>query len=285
MIPGSPEHMRLVTASKVSAILGLSPWDSPRSMWHKMRGELGDDGNNAEAKARGQYLEAGVIAWWKDQHLGARNLTEQEDLRLEDWAAATPDLTGEDEHGNDFVLDAKTAASDDDWGDEPPAYYLAQSMWQLACKPSAQVAYVAVLFGRPRLGFREYVIQRDDDLIASIVSRCREFYDSLTAEVPPPLDDHVATYEAIRKMHPDIDRDAEVELPTWLAIRFTNAVRELAVAQTEDRYARSLVLDLMGRARLAKHDGITVARRQPNRSGVSLIPVAKTIDTEGDSAA
>jgi predicted phage-related endonuclease len=285
--PGTPEWARKVSASKVAAILGLSPWESPRSMWHKMRGEPpNDDGSNAEAKARGQYLEAGIVAWFKDQHPGLGETREQVHQRFEDWGAATPDLVGDDDgFGNEFVMDAKSANTDDDWGDEPPAYYLAQSYWQLACAPSANVAYIAVLFGRPRLGFREYVIQRDDDLIASIVARCREFYDSLTSDVPPPLDDHPATYEAIRKLHPDIDRDEVADLSADEAREYVEAEAAFKAAEVRAKAARSVVLDRMGRARLAKHDGLTVARRQPNKYGVSLVAVAKTIDTEGESAA
>lgn len=287
MIPGSPEWARLVTASKVAAILGLSPWESPRTVWHKMRGELpSDDGSNAEAKARGHYLEAGVLAWWKDRHPDARHLHEQVHMPLGDWGAATPDLIGLDEFGNEFVLDAKTAATDDDWGtpgtDQAPAYYVAQSMWQLACHPDASVVYIAVLFGRPRLGFAEYVIERDDALITAIVAQCRAFYDSLTADVPPPLSDHVAEYDAIRTVHADIDRDAEAVIPDDLAERYLlDLAHEKRAGATKAR-----LLDAMGRARLAKtSSGLIVARRQPKGDAVTLARVAAlpdlTPDTEG----
>ena len=45
--PGSPAWTRRITATKVAAILGVSPWDSPRSMWAKMRGEM-PEGMDAE---------------------------------------------------------------------------------------------------------------------------------------------------------------------------------------------------------------------------------------------
>jgi predicted phage-related endonuclease len=285
MIPGSPEWSRLVTASKVAAILGLSPWDSPRTMWHKMRGDLGDDLRNVDAKARGHYLEAGVIDWWRDQRQPEYGVGQVTCL-LDDWGAATPDLMGVDAQGNEYVMDAKTAATADDWGDpgtdEAPAYYVAQSMWQLACSPGASVAYIAVLFGRPRLGFAEYVIQRDDELIADIVSQCREFYDSLASDVPPPLSDAVCEYDAIRKVHSDIDRDAEVTLPDDLAARYL-----LDLAHAERATAtKAHVLDAMGTARIAKRsDGLIVARRQPSRDAVTLARVAALPDlTQGASA-
>ena len=287
MKPGSPKWVRLVTASKVPAILGLSPWESPRTMWLEMRGELVDDGGNAEAKARGHYLESGVVQWWLDQHGRPGEWAEQSLNRYEDWGAATPDLVGDDDgFGNEYVLDAKTAATDDDWGtpgtDEAPAYYVAQSMWQLACRPQASVAYIAALFGRPRLGFAEYVIERDDELIASIVAQCRAFYDSLSADVPPPLSDNVAEYDAIRKTHVDIEPKGEVVLPDDLADRY---LLDLAHAARADS-TKAHVLDAMGRARLAKRsDGLTIARRQPKGDAVVLARVAALPDlTQGATA-
>ena len=38
MEPGSASWLRQVTASKVAAILGVSPWHSPLSMWRLMKG-------------------------------------------------------------------------------------------------------------------------------------------------------------------------------------------------------------------------------------------------------
>ena len=64
--PGSPGWLRLMTASKVAAILGVSQWDSPRSMWHRMRNELPAEPQST-VQSRGHYLEPAVLAWWADQ--------------------------------------------------------------------------------------------------------------------------------------------------------------------------------------------------------------------------
>jgi putative phage-type endonuclease len=284
MKPGDAEWTRLVTASKVAAILGLSPWDSPRTMWLRMRGELTNDQGNSSTR-RGQYLEAGVIAWWKDQHPGLGETFEQVNIGLDDesgaeWASATPDLIGSDDgYGNPFVMDAKTAASADDWGqpgtDEVPAYYAAQILWQMACYPDAQIGYVAVLFGRPRLDFAEYIIPRDPALIDLIVAQCREFYESLSADVPPPLSDMTCEYDAIRKVHTEIDRDAIAVLPDDLASRYLTDLAH----EERSKATKARVLDAMGQARLAKtQDGLTIARRQPKGDAVTLARVAALPD-------
>ena len=281
MKPGSPEWARLVTASKVAAILGLSPWDSQRTVWHRMRGDVPwDDNGNAEAKSRGHYLEDGVIRWWLDQHPGATG-DQQRTFLLDDWGAATPDLSGTDEHGRRFVMDAKTAASDDDWTDEDgafaaPPYYLAQSVWQLACDPDAEVAYIAALTG-PRLRLRETppVLRSEHEaLIAEVVAQAREFYDSLTGDVPPHLSGVPAEYEVLRRVHPEIDRDAVVEIPRDVALALLTAKE----GEKRLRAEQAAVLDLMGRARIATCGGVKVARRQPSQGAIALYTTATPDD-------
>lgn len=275
--PGSDAWFRLVTASKVAAILGLSKWDSPYSMWLKMHGDIpDDDGSNADAKARGHYLEDGVCRWWLDQHPDAAVEGTQVYAERDGWAAATPDmvvtLTGS---GERVVMDAKTSARDDDWGDEPPPYYLAQSVWQMWCA-DADAAYIAVLLGTG-LTLREYRIDRDRDLEEHVVAQCSEFYGSLTLDWPPPLDATVATYDAVRALHKDIDPDLSVEIDHALAHEYVSADLAAKAALDAQRDAKTRLLAAMGRARYATYDLAKVARRQPRGEAVSLVRVARHI--------
>ena len=281
--PGSPEWLKTISASKVGAILGVSKWASPYSMWRAMRGEIpSDDGKNADDKSRGHYLEAGVLAWWKDQHPEVTEVEEQVYVTHPDlpWATCTMDALADDTHGNTIVVEVKTDDSHDEWGkpgtDEIPAYYAAQVMWSLACVPEAQFACVAVLFGYPHLGFEEFVVERDDELIAAIVERCRVFYESLTGDEPPDLDDSVATYEAIKAIHPDIEPAETVELTREQAWEFMTSGDEAKAAVVRERAAKTAVLAALGRAQYGAHDGLRVARRQPGKGGVSLYCATKT---------
>lgn len=284
LTPGAPEWCARVTASKVAGILGLSPWDSPLRTWHVMAGNLpADDGNNADAKARGHYLEAGCLAWWVDQKPDRSIIGTQVTSTLGDWAAATPDAHAYD--GDDLVLvDAKTTATDDHWTDtEPPAHYFASSLWQLACCPDAKRVHLAVLFGRPRLSFREYVIERDDALIAGLIDECRTFYDTVQAGQEPGLSDMACDYDVIRTVHPDIDHDGVAILPDDLVTDFlTDAAHEKRAPIT-----KAAILAAMGTSRLAKDSlGRTIARRQPKGDAVTLVRVAPPADlTETETAA
>ena len=285
--PGSPEWLKTVSASKVSAILGLSKWHSPYSMWRAMRGEIpSDDGKNADDKSRGHYLETGVLAWWEDQHPEILSTTVRTQVYVthpeHSWATATADALADDIHGNTIIVEAKTDdSSHDEWGtpgtDEVPAYYAAQAMWALAVIPDAQLVYIPVLFGHPHLGFEEFVIQRDPAVIAAMLAKCQAFYESLTGDTPPDLDDHVATYEAVRSMHPSIGAGNTAELTHEQAFEFLDAGDAAKAAVIRERAAKTVVLDAMGDANFGMCNDVKIARRQPSKSGVALYTATRSI--------
>lgn len=287
--PGTREWQKLVTASKVAGIVGLSPWESPRSVWHTLRGEVpSDDGRNAGAKARGHYLEDGILRWWRDQHPEFPRVLPQHYETLGDWAAATPDLACWEWPNCDVpqvVVDAKTSRDDSEWGrpgtDEVPAYYLAQLQWQMHVT-GARRAYIALL--TTFLDLREYVVDYDAVTAAGLERIARAFWESTQdPDAAPPLDDTVATFDTMRRLHTGISKDTAVELDATTARAFVTATTGLKDAQAADRHARSQVLEAMGDARLATYQGVTIARRQPNGNGISLVAVAKTLpqtDTE-----
>ncbi len=280
LTPGSPEWNKRITASKVAAILGVSPWESPYSIWQEMKGNTQREQGKVW-QARGHYLEPAILAWWRDQHpefLGV--LDTQPVYTLGDWAAATPDARAiEPEHGHDVLVEAKSAAYDDDWGtegtDEIPTYYLVQVFWQMHVS-GIHRTYVPIITSRLR--FAEYVVDYDSAVGADLERRCREFFDTLANGEPPPLDNTVATFESMRRLHPEIDAKAVVELEPDVAAELVDAIAATGVAEGRERLARSTVLEAMGRANYADCRGIRIARRQPNKSGVSFVPVAKTTD-------
>lgn len=273
--PGTAEWARLVTASKVAAILGLSPWESPFSMWHTMKGNLPIAPENRHMQ-RGNMLENAILDWWLVDYPEHGEIERQKWCPLDEWGGATPDMVVRAPSGAVELVDAKTTSGDDEWREDVPPYYIASSLWQLACHPEAERVHLAVLFGRP-FDLRTYTVERDDALTEAIVARCREFYDSLSLNTPPDLDDSVATYEAVRALHPDIDRDESVEIDRAIAHEYVSAAVAFKEAETAERAAKARLLAAMGRARLATFDGTTVARRQPRGEAVSLVRVAKYI--------
>ena len=282
--PGTPEWARLMTASKIAAVLGVSTYDSPRSMWHKMRGDIPWDADD-DQKRRGHYLEPAILAWWRDQHPEYPRVRHQvyAPHPTLPYAAATLDLfaPGNRRARRDpAIVEAKSSIKPDEWGepgtDAVPTEYAMQAYWQMACTPTAARVYLPVIGSYLR--FTEYVVERDDTIIDDLVARCALFYGSLASDVPPPLDDHVATFDALKALHPDIERGVTVELTLDQAREYVHAGVATKAATARETAAKSVLLDRMGRAQYAAVNGVRVARRQPNRSGVSLTVTAAPTD-------
>lgn len=296
-VVGGPEWRRLVTASKAAAIIGVSPWDSPYSMWHEMK--HGTSREQTAVMSRGNYLEPAILAWWHDQHPEFDNWQNQAWAPFGDWAGATVDavawsadtphdLIGRIDAPGTVIVEAKSAARMDEWGDPGtdaiPAYYLTQVYFQLAVTGAAR-CYIPVI--GPYLEFSEYVVDADIEFQDDILSRCRAFYDTLEADEPPELDSSVATYDVVRKQHADIEAGEAVELDQSQAVEFIEALNGEREAKKRERLAKSTVLEAMGRAQYATCNGTRVARRQPNQYSIQINQVAKSateITTKEESA-
>jgi predicted phage-related endonuclease len=190
-------------------------------------------------------------------------------------------LVRHEESGTVAIVEAKTAAHVDGWGapgtDEAPAHIAAQALWQLAARPDAARVFVARL--GPFLQFDTFPIERDDEMITALVARCLDFWESLSVDVPPPLDTTPATLAAVRRTHPDIDPGRVVTVTRALARRWLKAKTAVERAESRERGRRAELLALMGDGESAQtRDGVEVARRQPaGRGGVALVRKRKEI--------
>lgn len=277
--PGTEEWARLVTASKVGAILGLSTYDSPLSCWHKMKGNVPLE-QETDDHRRGHYAEPAILAWWRDQHPEYTVFETQPQFRREDlpWAAATPDAQAYGAHAGAALVEAKTARSLDEWGepgtDEIPANYWVQVQFAMHMS-GIHRTFVAVWGSWFEMA--EYVVDYDPELAGGLVGRCAEFWTSLEANEPPDLDDTVATINVLKALHPDIDDGDVVELGEDVAVEFIEASNDFKEAEARKRAAQSAVLAVMGAAQYGNSGDVRVARRQPASGGsVALYKVAKS---------
>lgn len=292
--PGSPEWHRELTASKVAAVLGLSPWESRYSLWWRMRGALPLE-QQTRAQTRGHYLEDAVARWLADQY----NLTLAGGgcwrNRERPWQVASPDRMSVDmaypaqlEHFQtpghrtiyDAVVECKTAGNWESWGpdgtDEIPAYYRAQVVWQCDTL-GVDTAYVGVLLAN--LEFRGYVIHPTHEEIDLVRAEARDFLDSIAADQTPDIDEHGATYTVIRQLHPDIDRDSVLEVDEELAHEFVAAVTTSREAERAKDLAVNRLADAMGSSHKATAWGVKIAHRQTNGRGAPYLKPAATLPT------
>lgn len=266
--PGSPEWYKSMSASKVAAVVGLSPYQSRFSLWHRMAGLIEPEPQTA-AMSRGHYLEDGIARWFAAENPGFEVRPATSWMHAEhDWATATPDRDLSTPDGPS-LLEVK-ADDSPEWDAREgtiPGNYYCQVQWQLLCSglPRAHVAHLGAY-----LELAQYVIEADPAYQEWLLDEARRFMDSLPggpAERRPDLDGHTETYSTVRKLHPDIN-DETVTVDHEAAERYRFALDEADAAEGYKRQAAAALLDLLGDARKAVNpDGQTVAIRIPGRNG------------------
>ncbi|MEU8136051.1 YqaJ viral recombinase family protein [Streptodolium elevatio] len=285
--PGSPEWREAragsITATRIAAVLGLSPWESPFSLWHRMRGTVSDDIDVTPHMEWGTRHEPAISAKFAEEHpQWDVQTTGTWANRERPWQRATPDRLLVYRGRVIGVGELKTSAKDDDWGpdgsDVIPVHYRCQVLWQLDTL-GLPVAHVACLISG--WDYREYEIRASSDEQEFMRERAREFLDSIQAGAAPKIDGHGETYRVVKQL-PDGVEDTHVDVLPQLADRYIAARAAMKDAETELNETRSLLLDEMGNALRAKALGELIAYRttKPDGSTLALQPArAKKKDT------
>ncbi|MDQ0283788.1 YqaJ viral recombinase family protein [Rhodococcoides fascians] len=276
LVPGSPEWLRTITASKIPGILGISRWTSQFALWHQMAGNISETISEAKQENYdyGHAAELAASEFWKLRNPGWRLSREEVQYSRKDLPfanAATIDRRGS-RGSKRRVVEVKTARDLAEWGDdgsgECPADYAAQVLWQQFITGWHETANIVLWpqYGMPRI----YDIEFDPRIAKAILARVVEWQKSLDEGVAPELDDSVSTYEAVKKLHPEID-GSSVELDGELALQYLGWTKELKDTTKTVTGLKSRMLDAMGNAQYAMCNGQKVADRRPGRGdSVSL---------------
>ena len=279
LTPGSDDWLKTMSASKVAAVLGLSPWTSRFTLWHQMAGNLQRE-PETDVMARGHYLEPAVTGWFAAQHPDWKIIPTGTWTRHDvPWATASPDRLALVPTQGARAVEIKTTTVSDGWGaagsDDIPPGVRAQVMWQMFVT-GARITHVAALL--PFLEFREYVIAFDEDESHYIAAQARAFMASLRAGDAPGLDGTDSTYQALRELHPDIDGTLTDIEPThaygWLTSRV-----HLEGAKAQELRQRNLIVDAMGNAQKALCNGWTLGSRISKNGGTPYFSPARTLPT------
>lgn len=278
--PGSPEwHAQRALAvggSEIAAVLGCSPWESRFSLWHKKRGLVDPNIADAEVLYWGRAHEPAIAARfaaehpeWKVRRTGTFTPSGQS------FQLVSPDRDVQIERGLHRPLEIKTSRDDVGWGepgtDEVPVYYRTQGIWQAGCL-GADLCYFAVLIAGS--DYREYVVPFDPSEHELLLNEANEFVATLKRDERPDIDEHGATYQVVRELHPDID-GSDYDVPLSMARRFCLAKEAKAAADAEAQYATSLVADAMGNARRAMYGTTRLGTRMSKNGGLPYFQSAK----------
>lgn len=280
--PNSPEWHALrrqgIGASEIAAVVGLSPFESPFSLWHRKKGNIpGADPSNP-LFTWGHLLEPVVADHFAARHSEFR-LAETGTHAHEDrmWQLASLDrrlMNMSD--GSMSMLEIKTTRYGDNWGpdgsDKIPLHVRCQVLQQMDVF-GAPYAWVAVLIGGN--DYREYRIPYDATDAAALREAGAAFWESLQTDDEPPVDASFETYAAVRELHPDID-GTDVPINPALYGRYLDTKADADSANDAHRQAKSELLKAMGNARRALVNETPVLRRQPSRNGVALYQIKES---------
>lgn len=210
-IPASPEadreaRTRYIGGHDAAAIVGLSPWDSPTSVFMKKKKLIPSVPADPEAAAMGLLLEPVILQLYAQR----TRSTLRKGFRIvdatHDFFAGSPDGYVVPPGATEIVggVDAKAVdpfvsyawGKEDAGGDGVPEHLQVQAQWYMGIDTRAPHWDVAALFGAREL--RIYRIPRDAEAIGWLREECLKFHtDHILKNVPPPIDGHEATTKAL----------------------------------------------------------------------------------------
>lgn len=228
-------------ASEIAAALGVHPHKARLDLWLEKTGQAAPFEGN-ERTAWGLDVEPALRQWYADR-CGRPIVVPRESLYHAEvpWLRATPDGLVLEEADAEVSLDLSPVAALDAglvshgfeaknvgrhsahrWGapgtDEVPIEYLFQAQQNMAVTGLSRWVLVPCLAGDPPT---EYVVERDDELIAEAIDGARAFWHLVEARELPPVDGSDAWADFLVERYP-FARDDYVK----------------ASAEDEDRVAR-----------------------------------------------
>jgi predicted phage-related endonuclease len=246
----------------------------------EMAGRVPDghaEGSTPEVFRIGHAFEYALAHLWKEDNAGWRLSRQGVQITTDQYgfpAVCTLDRLASRGRAR-RVVEFKTARDLTEWGDEggdeAPQDYLVQVQAQMLLTGLRNYPAHLMVMG-PFFKRFTYVIEYDTQVTDWIVGKCQDFYRTLTANTPPPLDDSTSTYNTVRAMHPEITAGKAVEVPEGLWLELQTANQQSKEADRELRGLKARLLDIVKDGQTATINGEVVAQRRPSsRGSVALI--------------
>lgn len=297
----TPEWYRLrregIGASDMPAVLGLSSYASPFSLYWSKRGLDVDDGDDESMTQRlGRQDETGIAQIFTEMYPGWEVNVPPASLWRGStyWMLATPDrlltlaqeateedvrrILGEDAHVDMlalretvFPLEMKSYGGAQGWGpdgsDEVPLSVAVQVLQQCLVFGSP----FGVVMARLNKQVRVYVVHVSDHgtLIETMIAEGARFMQHVASEVEPVVDGHEATTAALRLLYPADARPIDEDDLADAVLVASTDLRELARLRAQIKRAREAqeairnrVREQLGKSRVGiDKDGLVVAKR------------------------
>lgn len=282
----TPEHSaarsKVIGASEVAALFGLSPYTTLYELWHRKAGDLPEvDLSDNERVFWGQILERAI----------AEGIALQTGWRVGPYSGhvlhptvagmgCSPDCRVQHPERGDGLLQIKNVDAlifakwprSESGAVEPPMNYQLQVQHELACTGKPWGA-LAVLVGGNRLEIFEF--ERHEGVIARIEAEVTRFWQSIEAgEEPQP--DFARDLETIRMLYGDTLEGEVVDLSgnprvSELCADYTAASGAEKSAKARKDAAKAELLTLIGPAEMAFSGDWKISAKQVAGGPVSYV--------------
>lgn len=262
-----------IGGSDAAGVVGLNTYQTPYTIWANKTGRLSEEEEN-EAMRQGRDLEPYVVARFEEatgKKVRRRNVMFQHD----DYDFMTANIDREI-IGEDAGFEAKTTSVMNlrkfKNGEFPDQYYV-QCVHYLAVTGKKRW-YLGVLVLNQ--GFYHYVIERDENEIAALISAEKEFWETyVVPDVAPPVDGYVATSKTIDRIFSDSGGECEIigstAIQNYMALK--DSLRQI---RREMRKAEQQIKTELGECEIGYCGDYTVKWRKIMKASVSKEKLLKT---------
>ena len=261
-----------IGGSDAAGVVGLSPYDSPRSVWLDKAQGLGEKAETSAMRA-GKLLEPAIVQWiGEDEGIPVYRYPAM--LRSKEWPWMQVDLDG---LAPEAVVEAKNVhgRKAEEWEDGAvPGHYAIQGQHSDAVVGLPKTMFGALIGGQQ---LTTVEVPRDPALIESLVEHERKFWELVLANTPPAeVDGSDATARALAIQYAHPNAGSRIELPSVLRehIEAVKSLRAQKKALDIDIKAYENVLkDALGDYEIGMIDGIDVVTwKSQDRIGYYVDP-------------
>ena len=265
------EREKGIGASEVAAVVGLSPWETPYSLWLRKTGQVPPIEENF-AMRRGHYLEDAVVQWWQDETGEKVIKASAADIIYVhpdyDFMRATPDRIV---RGRKKMLEVKSTAGY--MGEEIPDYYLAQCIYQMYV---TGIHEEELIYIQGDLTFGRFNVQYDAEFAEFIAQKVKEFWNDCVIGGKEPECITVSDF-AIKGSDPGTTIEADKEaLSQLLSLRTLS--KELNTKEADAEAYKDSIKLYMGENESITYDGKVLATWKTGARGRTFRLKDKLID-------
>lgn len=284
-----------IGASESAAALGLSPWESPYSLWCRKTTALPPkDLSEVEVVEWGTRLEKAIVDAFADRTGRRVRWNDSYTVAVSDQAPflsatldavqfARPNEELTDEPG---CLEIKTTSewNANTWEDgRPPEYMRVQLQQQMLCAGLTWGSIAVLVAGQRMITHTE---RFKAEFWEAAIPQLQEFWRCVEQGEQPEIDNHKATAKAIALLYP-MDNGKVAELPsdaaTWCMelVHIKSQIKEL---RNQCRLYENKLKDALGEAEVGACAGFVVKYPTIDRAGYSVEPTSYrrlTVKSEG----